>query len=107
MVRRLADGYLLYNGNMWFVYALHNQEAGKIYIGQTSNLERRLYEHNLKRGNHYTAKTRGEWVIIYYEDCINKTKALIREKQLKSYQGRLFIKNIFDTKTLRSPVAQR
>ena len=41
---------------MWFVYALYNSEINKVYIGQTGNLERRIEEHNLKEGNHFTAK---------------------------------------------------
>lgn len=79
---------------MWTIYALCNHEAGKIYIGQTNNLERRLFEHNLKRGDHFTANVKGEWKLIYREDCADKTKALMREKQLKSYQGRQFIKKL-------------
>ncbi|MEK7543565.1 MAG: GIY-YIG nuclease family protein [Patescibacteria group bacterium] len=79
---------------MWTIYALYNQEAGKIYIGQTNNLKRRIFEHNQKRGNHFTAKAKGMWELIYREDCADKTSALIREKQLKSYQGRQFIKKL-------------
>ena len=76
----------------WFVYALYNKTSKKIYIGQTSNLDRRLLEHNKKKGNHFTAKIRGEWELIYKEGHELKTKARIRERQLKSYQGRRFIK---------------
>ncbi|MBI4084573.1 MAG: GIY-YIG nuclease family protein, partial [Candidatus Levybacteria bacterium] len=77
---------------MWFVYALYNSEAGKIYIGETSDIERRLTEHNKKRGNHYTAKVGGIWELIYKEKVEDRKRALIREKQLKSYRGREFIK---------------
>ncbi len=85
----------------WFVYALYNSEAGKIYIGQTNNIERRLREHNEKLGNHFTAKVKGEWKLIYKEELSSRVEALKREKQLKSYKGRQFIKNL-----IYSPVAQ-
>ena len=78
---------------MW-VYALFNKQAEKIYIGSTDNIERRLLEHNKKRGNHYTAKTVGEWKIIYKEEVKSRKEALIRERQLKSYRGREFIKKL-------------
>lgn len=77
---------------MWFVYALYNEEKNKIYIGQTNNLEQRLIEHNQKRGNHYTAKTEGKWIVIYKEEVADRKAALTREKQLKSYRGREYIK---------------
>ena len=77
---------------MLFVYAIYNSISKKIYIGQTNNLERRLKEHNLKKGTHFTAKTKGTWTVIYKEDVLDRKNALIREKQLKSYRGRKFIK---------------
>ena len=75
------------------VYALHNQESNKIYIGQTVNIEKRLREHNLKRGKHFTALVSGQWKLVYSEQYETRTEALVREKQLKSYQGRKFIKS--------------
>lgn len=77
---------------MYFVYALYNKSVDKIYIGFTSNLERRLKEHNLKSGNHFTAYFDGEWILIYKEELSSKAKSLVREKQLKSFKGREFIR---------------
>ncbi len=66
--------------------------ANRIYIGETSDLERRLKEHNLKRGTHFTAKYEGKWILIYSESLSSKTEALKREKQLKSFRGREWVK---------------
>ncbi len=79
---------------MWFVYALYNQTTGKIYVGQTTDIVRRLSEHNEKKGNHFTAHINGEWKVIYKEERKSRSKAIVREKQLKSYQGRQFIKKL-------------
>lgn len=76
----------------FFVYAIYNYTCKKIYIGQTDNLEKRLLEHNEKFGNHYTSRYQGSWKLIYSEKNITRKEALIREKQLKSYRGREFIK---------------
>ncbi len=75
-----------------YVYALYNQEASKIYIGQTANLDQRLASHNQKHGNHFTAKFQGEWKLIYSESVTTRSEALKREKQLKSFRGREFLK---------------
>lgn len=79
---------------MFSVYAIFNPENHRIYIGQTENLEERLVLHNNKRfKNSYTAKFNGEWKLIYQESFLSRKEALIREKQLKSYRGREFLKN--------------
>ena len=83
---------------MYFVYALYNMEADKIYIGRTDNLEDRKIDHNRKRGNHFTAKFKGKWELIYKEQAKNRSQALQREKQLKSYRGRQFIKQYIPVK---------
>lgn len=64
----------------------------KIYIGQTNNLDRRVKEHNEKRGQHFTSKFDGGWELIYKETAENRKEAIIREKQLKSHKGREFVK---------------
>ena len=89
-----AGGGRAYNTNM-YVYALYNREKKKVYIGQTKNLEERLNAHNDKRfSNSYTAKNDGYWELIYKEEIQTRKQALIREKQLKSYRGREFIKKL-------------
>lgn len=78
---------------MFYVYAIYNKKHNKIYIGQTINLKKRLELHNNKEfKNCYTSRFDGKWELIYKEKCNNRQAALIREKQLKSYQGRQFIK---------------
>ncbi len=75
-----------------------------MYIGQTKNLSARLMLHNnkeFKKG--YTTKFAGNWEIIYSEEKETRQEALKREKQLKSFRGREFIKNLVK----HSGVAQR
>ena len=80
---------------MYYVYALYNKESNKIYIGQTDNLEERLRIHNDKVfKKSYTSRFSGAWELVYKEKLKDRLSALIREKQLKSYQGRQFIKNL-------------
>lgn len=78
---------------MFKVYALYNSKYHKIYIGQTGNIDERLRLHKHKTfKKSFTAKLDGEWTLIYSENIDNREKAIVREKQLKSYKGREFIK---------------
>lgn len=78
---------------MYFIYAVYNKTVNKIYIGQTENLKNRLELHNNKTfDKSYTSRFDGKWELIYSEKADDRKSALIREKQLKSFRGREFIK---------------
>lgn len=77
---------------MYILYALYNSRVDKIYIGQTVDLQKRLYEHNSHAFQGYTSRFEGEWEVIYQESLPTRSEALKREKQLKSFRGREFIK---------------
>jgi len=74
----------------YYTYVLHSPEYDKIYIGYTNNLKRRLHFHN-KGIQGWTAKYI-PWDLVYHEEYETKTEAMKREKELKSYQGRKFIR---------------
>ncbi|MEK7577184.1 MAG: GIY-YIG nuclease family protein [Patescibacteria group bacterium] len=80
---------------MYYVYAVYNQENNKVYVGQTKNLEERLNLHNSKlfKGS-FTSRFSGHWELIFKEKVNTRKEALIRERQLKSYRGREFIKKL-------------
>lgn len=83
---------------MYFVYAIQSAKDRKIYVGFSSNLQRRLSEHN--HGYVFSTKAYCPWNLIYNEQVINRKEARIRELFLKSGVGKEYLKLI-------SPVAQR
>jgi putative endonuclease len=85
---------------MYYTYAIKSQSTNKIYIGQTNDLSIRLKRHNQEiksKSTSYTKKNQGPWEIIYSEEFQDRKSAKIREKELKSYRGREFIKNLIKT----------
>ena len=78
---------------MFVVYALHSAQFNKIYIGFTSNLEQRMLSHNQLSKKGYTLKYR-PWELFYFENFETKSEAMKREKQLKSAQGREFLRSL-------------
>lgn len=75
---------------MFIVYVIENN-YGKLYIGQTSNLEKRILEHN-GMGDGYTSKFR-PWKLIHTESFNSRSEAMKRERYLKTGAGRDWIKN--------------
>ncbi len=82
---------------MYTVYAIYNEKNGKIYIGQTIDLQIRLDQHNQGAFKGFTSRFDGLWVVIYSENIESRFDALKREKQLKSFQGRQFVKQYIPT----------
>ena len=67
---------------MGYVYILECAD-GTLYIGSTTNLERRLHEHNTaKNGAHYT-KIRRPVLLRYSEEFSTLGEARSREAALK------------------------
>jgi len=77
---------------MYSVYILISEKDNKRYIGCTSNLDRRLDEHNL--GLVKSTKNRRPFKLNYTEEFTNKSEALKKEKFFKSGKGREYLKNM-------------
>ena len=75
---------------MYYVYLLLSQKDKKLYTGFTNDLKRRLKDHNA--GNEPSTKHRRPLKLIYYEACLVKRDAILREKKLKTGFGRAYIK---------------
>ncbi len=75
---------------MYHVYVIESVDTDKWYIGFTSNLKRRLEQHN-RHENVSTSRERA-WKLIYCETYVNKMDALGREKFLKGGAGWKFLK---------------
>lgn len=68
---------------MHYVYLLRSHPIGKFYIGSTSDLKKRFYQHN--QGKNIATKHGVPWELVYYEAFSIKTYALERERKLKRY----------------------
>ena len=66
-----------------FIYILTNKRNGTLYVGVTSNLLKRIYEHKNKLADGFTKKY-GLNILVYYEAFEDMYTAITREKQLKS-----------------------
>jgi putative endonuclease len=60
------------------------------YAGYTENLKLRFEEHT--KGYVESTRNRRPLKLIYYEACLDQNDAIRREKYLKTYHGKMFIK---------------
>lgn len=75
----------------YYVYVLKSVIDKKFYTGYSKDLKLRFKQHNTKRVQ--STKKRGEMKLIYYEASLNQKDATRREKYLKTYLGKMFLRN--------------
>ena len=70
---------------LYYVYILASKKNGTLYIGITSNLIRRIWEHKNKVVEGFTSKYNVD-KLVYYEIFGDPENAIKREKRLKYYK---------------------
>lgn len=74
----------------YFVYILESEIDGRLYKGQTRDINKRIKEHNSGK----TKSTKGfiPWKLVYFEIFETSDEAVFREKYFKTGSGREFLK---------------
>jgi putative endonuclease len=69
----------------YYVYMLASKKNGTLYIGVTSNLSKRVYEHKCKLIDGFTKKYNVD-KLVYCEITEDVESAILREKRLKKWK---------------------
>ena len=75
---------------MYYTYVLQSMKDEDFYTGYTKNLKLRFEQHNKELVE--PTKDRAPFKLIYYEACVNKEDAARREKYLKTFHGKMFLR---------------
>jgi putative endonuclease len=78
---------------MPFTYILYSAKLNKYYIGACTDLERRLYEHNI--GHSKFTSTGIPWIIKHSESFESLQEAKKRELYIKRMKSRKYIESLF------------
>jgi putative endonuclease len=76
---------------MFYTYLLRSKKDKEWYTGCCADLKKRFKQHN--DGESKSTKDRRPFELIYYEACLNKKDAFVREKYLKTGMGKRYLKN--------------
>jgi len=69
----------------YYVYLITNWSNKVLYIGVTSNLEQRIYQHKNKLINGFTRKYNIN-KLVYFEQTNDINSAITREKEIKKWR---------------------
>jgi putative endonuclease len=93
----------------YFVYILASKRNGTLYVGMTSALGKRVWEHKNEAVEGFT-KEHGIKMLVYYEGHKDVDQAIRREKRLKRWDRKwkleLIEKNNPDWKDLYDEICK-
>jgi len=75
---------------VYYTYVLQSMKDEDFYTGFTKNLKLRFEQHRKEPVE--STKDRAPFKLIYYEACINQEDATRREKYLKTFHGKMFLR---------------
>ena len=78
---------------MYKVYVIKSINFDWIYVGMTTDIERRLHDHNL--GYNKSTKAKAPYSVLFVEEYPDSLSARNREKYLKTTVGKRFIRKNF------------
>ncbi|NDE90585.1 MAG: GIY-YIG nuclease family protein [Alphaproteobacteria bacterium] len=79
-----------------YVYILASKSYGTLYIGQTNDLARRMYEHKNGLVEGFTKKYNVK-MLVYYETYDNPSQGFARERQMKEWKRDWKLRRIIET----------
>ena len=74
------------------LYILQSDRDGSFYIGHTARLAERVRRHNEGRSPYTRAKI--PWTVVYKEECVTRSEAMKRERELKNRKNRDYIEQL-------------
>lgn len=77
------------SNRFYYVYVLQSLSDSKQYIGFTTDLRKRMDQH--QQGKSFATAPRRPFTLTYYEACRSRVDALRREDYFKHSEGRRFL----------------
>jgi len=78
-----------------YCYILYSAKLNKYYVGSTSDMERRLFDHN--RGKEKFTRTGMPWELVYAEPFEELAMARRRELEIKKKKSRKYIESLISS----------
>ena len=73
------------------VYILYSNTSSRYYVGQTTDINKRLERHNL--GKVPSTKSAVPWKLVLQLEVKNRSEALMLERKIKKRGAKRFIDN--------------
>ena len=90
----------------YFVYIIKSERTARYYIGQTSDLNVRLTQHNAIENVHFTSRD-APWSLCVSVRCTSRTQAMMLEAFIKKQKSRVFIEKVIADDAVQNSLIQK
>lgn len=77
----------------FYTYILYSISKNKYYVGQTIDIQKRIFEHNITKNLGVN-----DWVLKYFESFNSRAEAVRREVEIKKKKSRFYIEKLISSK---------
>ena len=70
---------------MYYCYVLQSETSGRLYIGQTEDVESRQNRHNL--GMNISTRRERPWTLLFKKEFATRSEAVGLERKLKAFKN--------------------
>lgn len=92
---------------MHFVYIIKSKVDGSFYIGETSDLEKRLYWHNTEKLNIGFTKSGMPWEYFFTLKVKDKKVAKKIERHIKNMKSKKYLENLIRFPEITSKLIEK
>jgi putative endonuclease len=96
-----------FNLVMHFVYVIISLKTGRFYVGESSDVERRLAIHNDRLLNKNSTISGIPWELYLTIECKNRSQALKIEQHIKQMKSRTYIQNLLKYPEMREKLLEK
>ncbi|WP_298115925.1 GIY-YIG nuclease family protein [Flavobacterium sp.] len=90
-----------------FLYILYSKTSSKYYVGETHNVEERIFKHNQHEYSNSFSKIANDWKLVLFFECEDRTRALYLERFIKRMKSKLFIEKVIQNTEILSDILSK
>jgi len=92
---------------MHYLYIIFSNSLNKFYVGESHNIEERLFKHNMHSYKGAFSKIANDWHIVLSKNCNSKKEALFLEAFIKRMKSKKFILKIIDNPAILDDILSK
>ena len=90
-----------------FLYKLYSKSSTRYYVGETRNIEERIFKHNQHFYSSSFTKIANDWELVLLDHCLDRTQALFLEKFIKKMKSKIFIQKIISNPEILNEIISK
>ena len=90
-----------------FLYILYSNTSAKYYVGETHDVQQRIFSHNHHSYTNSFSKIANDWTLVLSLPCENRKDALQLERFIKKMKSKVFIEKIIQNPEILTDILSK